>query len=204
MKGNVGIGTETPSNELSVVGDADFSGNVGIGTTTPDSELEVAGDAKVTGNLIVNGDITTTTKTRYLSIAPAGGFIPKSSGIQWDMIGGAIYGSSIGQNVEFYASVELPQDSIIKAIHVRLYDVDPTFDMTIKCGYITEGSLGSLALFSSSGTPGLTTLSQNLINPYQVDNLYESYYVGASWITPSPQNRIHLRGVTIEYEINEF
>ena len=39
--GRVGIGTTSPSNTLSVAGDADFSGNVGIGTTTPSASLHV-------------------------------------------------------------------------------------------------------------------------------------------------------------------
>ena len=38
--GNVGIGTATPSNELSVDGNADFTDNVGIGTTTPGFSLK--------------------------------------------------------------------------------------------------------------------------------------------------------------------
>ena len=40
--GGVGIGTASPSNELSVSGDADFSGDVGIGTTSPEAKLHVA------------------------------------------------------------------------------------------------------------------------------------------------------------------
>jgi len=39
--GNVGIGITSPSNKLSVLGNADISGNVGIGTTNPTAKLEV-------------------------------------------------------------------------------------------------------------------------------------------------------------------
>jgi len=47
MGGNVGIGTLTPSNKLSVSGgNADFTGNVGIGTTEPSVKLEVKGRIK--------------------------------------------------------------------------------------------------------------------------------------------------------------
>ena len=38
---NVGIGTTTPANKLSVNGNADITGKVGIGTTTPIGELNV-------------------------------------------------------------------------------------------------------------------------------------------------------------------
>ncbi|HZV69299.1 MAG TPA: hypothetical protein VFG10_07140 [Saprospiraceae bacterium] len=38
---NVGIGTTTPANKLSVNGNADFTGNVGIGTTAPTGEFNV-------------------------------------------------------------------------------------------------------------------------------------------------------------------
>jgi hypothetical protein len=41
--GNVGIGTTSPSNALSVVGSANVTGNVGIGSTAPTQPLDVAG-----------------------------------------------------------------------------------------------------------------------------------------------------------------
>ena len=60
-EGNVGIGTPTPGNKLSVAGNADFSGKVsvgsnadfsgkvGIGTVTPVSKLHIHGDYLNTG-----------------------------------------------------------------------------------------------------------------------------------------------------------
>jgi hypothetical protein len=48
--GGVGIGTNSPSNQLSVLGNVDFSGNVGIGTTTPSTDLEVNGDIRLSGS----------------------------------------------------------------------------------------------------------------------------------------------------------
>ncbi len=48
--GNVGIGTTTASNRLSVSGNADFTGNVGIGTTTPIAPLDVMGNLRVFSN----------------------------------------------------------------------------------------------------------------------------------------------------------
>ena len=44
----VGIGTLTPSNKLSVVGNADITGNLGIGTTAPAAKLDIAGNIKIT------------------------------------------------------------------------------------------------------------------------------------------------------------
>jgi len=42
QSGNVGIGNTSPSNGLSVTGNADFSGKLGIGTTTPWTNLSIA------------------------------------------------------------------------------------------------------------------------------------------------------------------
>lgn len=51
VPGNVGIGTVSPMNRLSVDGDADFTGNVGIGTFSPANPLTVDGNANFTGNV---------------------------------------------------------------------------------------------------------------------------------------------------------
>jgi hypothetical protein len=41
---DVGIGTGSPANQLSVAGNADFSGSVGIGTASPSAQFDVRGD----------------------------------------------------------------------------------------------------------------------------------------------------------------
>ncbi len=43
--GDVGIGTLTPANRLSVTGNADFTGSIGIGTTSPARKLHVSNGA---------------------------------------------------------------------------------------------------------------------------------------------------------------
>lgn len=47
LGGNVGIGTSSPTNKLSVLGNANVSGNLGIGTTTPTTKLDVNGGLRV-------------------------------------------------------------------------------------------------------------------------------------------------------------
>ena len=51
---NVGIGTSTPLNRLSVSGNTDISGNVGIGTTTPTGPLSFA--SSIGNKIVLYGD----------------------------------------------------------------------------------------------------------------------------------------------------
>jgi hypothetical protein len=53
--GNVGIGTTSPSNKLSVQGSADFAGNVGIGTTSPGAVLNVVGNSPANTQVHLQG-----------------------------------------------------------------------------------------------------------------------------------------------------
>ncbi|MBT7142625.1 MAG: DUF4082 domain-containing protein, partial [Bacteroidetes bacterium] len=53
--GNVGIGTSTPTNELSIDGNADFTGNVGIGTSSPsNAQLQIEGSDTYDGMIRIN------------------------------------------------------------------------------------------------------------------------------------------------------
>ena len=55
----VGINTESPTNNLDVVGGASISGSVGIGTTSPSYNLDVTGTGRFTSNLNVDGNLST-------------------------------------------------------------------------------------------------------------------------------------------------
>ncbi|MBI4178903.1 tail fiber domain-containing protein [bacterium] len=48
--GNVGVGTQSPANILSVAGNSNFAGNVGIGTTAPGDSLHVSGRIQMDTN----------------------------------------------------------------------------------------------------------------------------------------------------------
>ncbi len=52
---NVGIGTTTPANKLSVVGKMDVTDSLGIGTTKPSQKLDVVGTTKTTKLQITAG-----------------------------------------------------------------------------------------------------------------------------------------------------
>jgi len=47
FSGNVGIGTDDPTEQLHVAGNSIITGKVGIGTTDPEKKLEVNGDIKI-------------------------------------------------------------------------------------------------------------------------------------------------------------
>src|SRR3989339_1435183 len=54
--GNVGIGTTSPSNKLTVSGNQDITGNLGIGTTSPSYKLDINGEMRV--NTRIHGGST--------------------------------------------------------------------------------------------------------------------------------------------------
>ncbi len=53
--GNVGIGTLTPANKLTVSGNANFTGKVGIGTSSPSAPLSVTANGPYDGYVTVQG-----------------------------------------------------------------------------------------------------------------------------------------------------
>jgi len=78
----VGIGTTSPSNKLTVSGDADVTGSLGIGTSSPDRTLDVAGGLTVDENALEHDSSTGETSVDQLNLG-AQSFETDSGKISW-------------------------------------------------------------------------------------------------------------------------
>jgi hypothetical protein len=134
------------------------AGGVGIGTQTPQEQLHVA------GNVRVDGSVTIQATTRHLSITPAA-FVPRTDAIGYAINAASfpavhIRGTSAGQSVSFVAPVQLPHLARIDSIRAAVLDNDAARDVFVSCLRAEPNNgLGSLANLQTSGAPGATTLS---------------------------------------------
>jgi hypothetical protein len=92
--GGVGLGTASPTNQLSVYGSADISGMLGVGTANPTAKLDVNGTVKATG-VDVSGTV-------------------KSTGLQ--ITSGASPGRVLTSDADGVATWQAPAISAISAI----------------------------------------------------------------------------------------
>jgi hypothetical protein len=88
--GNVGIGTNTPANKLTVSGNMDVTGSMGVATTTPAAKLDVNGNFKLgsSGSVINNiikfqidfGAVSVgANNTNFVTIGPVAGAVVGST-----------------------------------------------------------------------------------------------------------------------------
>jgi hypothetical protein len=136
--GRVGIGTNAPTNPLSVTGNADFTGNVGIGTAAPTNRLSVTGNANFTGKV----GIGPATPSYPLSIMPSGS---PSLGDLIDL-GGWTYGTGgadhFGIGISGFGELQ---------IHTPISGNDIVF------GYGRSGQMAETVRFTGGGRVGIGT-----------------------------------------------
>ncbi len=104
--GKVGIGTTSPSNKLSVSGNADIGGNLGIGTTSPAAKLDVNGDGKFgdylkIGTNVAEGYFQNAQDGAYRALATGGDqgyFFQNTNGVNTSMYVGlnGTYAGKVG------------------------------------------------------------------------------------------------------------
>ena len=149
--GNVGVGTITPANRLSVSGNADFTGSVGIGTSAPARRLHVSngasgGTSQSTAELVVEDN-----GTCYINLmAPDASEHGLSFGSPTSSIhGGVYYTNSVG--LDFRTGVNASRMTI-----------DPAGNVGIGVG-VSGGSIdaklhvsraGRVAKFDRTGSDG--------------------------------------------------
>ena len=177
------------------------NGNVGIGTNTPTEILEVA------GNLKASSFKYSSPKTIYHSIHPSA-FRPSSSAdavtINTDQ---AFFTSPPSSTSDLFAPVYLPHGAIVTGLTIYFVDNSATRDLFVALlsrAFAPGGSLTQMTAIQSTGTPGNTNASNNSIFPAQIDNQTNSYFIWArSEFGPWPSSDIMIRSILISYTITE-
>ena len=181
----------TTSDSLVVVND---NGKVGIGTANPSEKLEVSGNLKVTGSVKLN------TTTRYLTIG-AGAFTPwQSQFTDYHKERETLFGLTGEQTMVVFATINLPHGATVTDFSATVTDTSSSRDIVV----IFESDNIYFAC-TSSGTPGVTTLTPITATPGIVDNSNYTYFVRATWVTPLEGNMgLKLHKVKITYTIDSL
>jgi len=187
--GNVGIGNPTPSNQLSVGGDADFSGDVSIGTTSPATGLLIYQTDGVSGFYFYNGskwvlfDSWHGSTTR-IKITPMD-FQTDDPDDNLDMDQQGRWCRETG-SASPVLTMAIPTG--YKATHVMIYGEDSNNSVTVRANEITNGttntSLGTGNVNTEINITDLNSTNTNYISIYI--NLGNGDEVYGGYITIDP------------------
>ncbi len=145
------------------------NGNVGIGTTTPSEKLSVNGKVIANDTVKAVGFKYNNPRTLYYSIAPQefeiaspstilSKYVP-TNGIYVSVQGGS------GSNVSLHAPINLPHGAVITGITADVYDGDATYDLSVDLMRHPIGSLSSpFVIASTTATTGSTGFMQTSVS----------------------------------------
>ncbi len=185
-----------------------FSGNVGIGTETPPEKLSVSGNIATTGSVEATSYKYSQPRVAYHSInASAFSIAQNPAGSYW--MNGASNGvfkypsgPTAGTMVLLSAPVELPDSVLIKDFSVLVFDANATYTVfaTLNRSSLVSPNISELAATGISGDGGPAQLSSAADLDIRVDNENSSYVVLISLPTDSS---IYIYGVKIRYTMDE-
>ena len=133
--GGVGIGTGSPSNQLSVQGDADFAGSVGIGTTSPQRLVHVLqGGAGLNPNsnalLVVERNATNVINVLAPDASASG--IVFGNPVGGNSAGGVIFNSgATPQGLQFRVGGNVTEMAINSTGNVGINTTSPGFKLEV-------------------------------------------------------------------------
>lgn len=183
LSGNVGIGTTSPGNKLSVSGNADITGNVGIGVSVPGNKLSVSGNVNFSGNLGLGIaspsnklEVVGTTKTTNLQITNGAtdGYLLKS-----DASGNASWVNSTTLANSNWTTSGTNQYSALSG-NVGIGTTSPSDKLTVSGSTYISGNLGigtapdeKLSVGGNSEFSGNVEISGKLEIAYPFNNNYD-------------------------------
>lgn len=186
----------------------DKQGNVGLGTDTPTERLDV------NGNIKIEGDILLSTRTGHVSISPYAfqnllntrfgnlGTFTNFPAVMNDVVSETFYAA---------ANVQLPQGAQLVGLTARICDDADPGDLRISFWKTVYDDLNGIHFTApivevdSTGAQGKDTISVAIVPSQTVSHGGTSYYVSFESIGETlPDVAVSLFNVTIEYEISRL
>jgi len=183
-------------------------GNVGIGTTSPSERLSVNGNITTSDTVKADVYYYNTPKVSYYSIPPSqfkiavGGY-DDTYYLTSSYYGTYVSGGVVGSNAYLIAPINLPHNARITNAEFFYFDTDATYDISAYLYGVPHGT-SSIALSpviaASSGTPGNT--SDGVTLNHVVDNSANHYWIYI--VTKQATSSLQVKSVVLTYEIDTY
>ncbi len=180
-----------------------YSNGVGLHAEGGILAGEFVGDVEVEGELVADRLRYRTPRTHYYSVGD--GDFHTGSGQPYRTSGGPggsyIFDTGAGWLV---AGLHLPHGAVIRRFKV-ITDDGAAGDLlvTLSRRLHTGSGFASLASVSSSGTPGIQTLTDTTISNATIDNDLFAYHVRASSASWPGTAALTIKGAVVEYTLDE-
>jgi len=175
--------------------------NIGIGTASPTQQLSVAGNISATGSVNSNSYTYNVAKTRYLNIGGSTGSFNKNyTDIPATTTAFAHYLSSSATTYKLLYNVDLPNGAVIKGIRMTVYSSTGT--ITCSLNYGTDGwTKAPIASLTSATHTNTWQWSPEVTCDHTVNTANYCYGIEVSCDTPG----LNLIGIIrIRYEISNL
>jgi hypothetical protein len=187
------------------------NGNIGMGSSTPTEKLSVAGNVLIPG---ANEYLYAAPKTKYFSLPSMAFNSENATTYQNSFLSGCIFpiGASTGLATYFVAPVYLPDGATVTKLDAYVVDNDATYNVSGVWLWQQPGTVGttygnSVIMANTGSTASSSSVIQmlttsSITNPI-INNNLNSYFVRVGLAQSATVGNIRLAKVVITYTINK-